>query len=513
MPHQAPLHPGDPRRVGRYRLAGRITGIPAEGPIYLGTGPDGTAVMVSVLRSDWTQDGAARDRFAAEAAAAKRVPPFCAARILDAGLDGADAYLISEYVPGKSLLEVISAEGILGGTDLEAVAIGMATGLASVHQAGLVHGSFGPAYVVMTPAGPRVVEFGITPPYGAATPAADMASWAQTVVFAASGRPPVTVGDLHVLPQKLRNVVADCLNPDPAERPAARAAVQELIGERDPPAGVLAEGSRRAVPGSAEALLHQQAGPAGYPAPWPDVDRSGRVRSGAHGTQPVAGPSATVGTGGQAIVARPDSSRPPGSRHGRGADESPDRAGGGYGGGQQPDRHVAHHQHADRRRTGPLVAGGVVVCALILLAIVRVLQDPGSSHAGASAGPSHTPRARTPLVTPAPSATVPAATPAAFAGDWSGHVHQPPTDLVVTVTFTKGASAGTVTYTGTDLSCSGALDLTKVTSRRLTFSQGTLKGQSICFGGTVTITLTGSTSVWFSFRGTGPAATGTLTKT
>ena len=108
MPHQAPLQPGDPRRVGRYRLAGRIEGIPADGPIFLGSGPDGTEVTISILGGDWARDGAARDRFAAEAAAAKRVPPFCAARILDAGLEGSDAYLVSEHVPGKSLLELIS---------------------------------------------------------------------------------------------------------------------------------------------------------------------------------------------------------------------------------------------------------------------------------------------------------------------------------------------------------------------------------------------------------------------
>ena len=156
MPHQAPLQPGDPRRVGRYRLAGRITGIPADGPIFLGTSPDGSEVTISVLRSDWAQDAAARDRFAAEAAVAKRVPPFCAARILDAGLDGGDAFLVSEYVPGRSLLEVVSARGVLAGDELGQVAIGMATGLAAVHLAGLVHGNFGPEYVIMTAIGQHV---------------------------------------------------------------------------------------------------------------------------------------------------------------------------------------------------------------------------------------------------------------------------------------------------------------------------------------------------------------------
>ena len=186
MPHEVPLRSGDPRRVARYQLTGRLDGIPSDDPIFIGAGPDGTEVAITVLSGEWALDAAARDRFAAEAAVAKRVPPFCAARVLDAGLDGSQAYLVSEYVRGQSLLELVAAEGVQRGHDLEAVAVGMATGLASVHQAGLVHGSFGPEFVIMAADGsPRVVEFGITPPYGAATPSADMLAWAQTVVFAA----------------------------------------------------------------------------------------------------------------------------------------------------------------------------------------------------------------------------------------------------------------------------------------------------------------------------------------
>src|SRR5215813_831037 len=94
MPQQVPLRPGDPRRLGRYRLGGRIEGIPSEDPVFIGLSADGREVAISLLRGDWAHDAAARDRFAAEAAVAKRVPPFCAARVLDAGLDGEDAYLV-----------------------------------------------------------------------------------------------------------------------------------------------------------------------------------------------------------------------------------------------------------------------------------------------------------------------------------------------------------------------------------------------------------------------------------
>src|ERR1035441_8739974 len=117
MPHVTSLGADDPRRVGRYRLAGRISGMPASGPVYLANSVDGDQVTVTLLGSDlaadgaarapsadetspanavegdevtvpllgsdWPAGGAARDRFADEAASGRRVPPFCAASILD----------------------------------------------------------------------------------------------------------------------------------------------------------------------------------------------------------------------------------------------------------------------------------------------------------------------------------------------------------------------------------------------------------------------------------------------
>ncbi|HLQ52898.1 MAG TPA: hypothetical protein VK162_01355 [Streptosporangiaceae bacterium] len=247
MPQVAPLRPDDPKRVGRYRLTGRVAGPSASSPVYLGRTTEGDRVTVTLFASERTPDGAARDRFTAEARAARRVAPFCVARILDAGLEGDRAYLVSEYVAGPLLSERIVAAGPRAGEELDALAIGMATGLAAVHQAGLVHGEFGPDHVVLGTEGPRVIGFAITPPYGAATPAADMLAWAQAVLFAATGRVPSGRPDLAVLPEQLRGPVTSCAAAEPAARPAARQVVIRLIGYDNPAAGVLAEGSRQAA--------------------------------------------------------------------------------------------------------------------------------------------------------------------------------------------------------------------------------------------------------------------------
>jgi hypothetical protein len=495
MPQQTPLLPGDPRRLGRYRLGGRIAGIPSDDPIFIGIDPAGTEVAISLLHGDWARDAAARDRFAAEAAVAKRVPPFCAARVLDAGQDPAGAYLVSEHIPGPSLLEFVATSGVRRTHELEAVALAMATGLASVHQAGLVHGNFGPEYVIMAADGPpRVVEFGITPPYGVATPSADMLAWAQTVVFAALGRPAATMEDLEVLPGLIREPVAQCLDPEPTERPAARTVVLDLLGDGALPAGVLAEGARRAARLAARGRhdqIHQSA--AGGP-------RLAGQRS--HG---VSHPSA----------------RPPSFRDSRPGDRPASTSGSRHSHAAAPSD--AHHlaQPATRsagragrgRRTAWLI-GAVVVIVVAVAVAVHLAQgtprQPTASHSTSADQAAKKSRSPSQSASPSQGPT----TPAAFAGSWTGRVRQASIDTYhVTVDFTSGATSGTISYSGASFSCSGALNLTTATSTVLTLSQGIIHGQSKCENGSVTITLTSTNTVRFNFRKDGgPGASGTLNR-
>jgi len=249
MPFVTPLRPDDPRRVGRYRFAGRIAGDPADrdsAGTFLARLADGGMVAITLLGKSSAPDAASRDRFTAEARAARRVAPFCTARILDAGFDGDQPYLVSEFIEGPSLAEAVEAEGPLDRAVVMALAIGVATGLASIHQAGLVHGDFGPDHVVLGAEGPRVVHFSITPPYGTATPAADLLAWAQTVLFAASGQAAGRSPDVTRLPEPLRNTVSAGLAAEPGTRPPARSVLTALLGQSDPAAGLLAEGTRRA---------------------------------------------------------------------------------------------------------------------------------------------------------------------------------------------------------------------------------------------------------------------------
>jgi hypothetical protein len=542
MPQQTPLRTGDPKRVGRYSLVGRIAGIPADDPVFVGISPDGAHVAISMLRTDWAKDAAGRDRFAAEAAVAKRVPPFCAARVLDAGLEGFEAYLVSEYVPGPSLLEVVVGDGVRAGPDLEAVAIGMATGLAAVHQAGLVHGNFGPEYVIMANDGvPRVVEFGITPPYGTATPGGDMLAWAQTVVFAATGRPPAGHAEVAVLPDPLIEVAVRCLDPDPAARPPARSVVLSLLGDVELPAGVLAEGMRRASRSGPYAAArhrpharprHSAAGPrtARQAPPRPEQPEPGRPGP----AQPGPGRPAQPGPG------RPRSAQP-GPGHAGSAQAGPARAGPAPMAAARPgpsplpsgqaqtarpgfprqgttrpataDTGQRHHApaHEPRVRRAWLLATAAVILVVVIVATVfRLLQGGSSPGRAATSGDS---KSRSPAASTSPSGKrSPSATiPSAFAGTWLGVVRQPPTDTYhVSVGLKAGSAQGTVRYSSISFACSGILSLRRAGAAKLTMGQIITTGS--CENGNVTISVTGAGTVWFSFRSAGPIASGKLTR-
>ncbi|MBB5873669.1 putative Ser/Thr protein kinase [Allocatelliglobosispora scoriae] len=267
------LHPGDPRRVGGVRLLGRL-GEGGMGVVFLGRAESGRLVAVKVIRADYARDSRFRARFAAEAAAARRVARFCTAQVLDAGQDGDLAYLVTEFIEGPTLTAALSQDGPMRGSTLESLAIGIAAALNGIHAAGVVHRDLKPSNVLLSRVGPKVIDFGIaraldalegltesgdivgTPAYmapeqfrGTATTATDIFSWGAVITFAATGRPPFRTGtpyelmnrvlseppDLGGLEGPLRGLVAGALDKDPDRRPTARALLLALVGDTADP--------------------------------------------------------------------------------------------------------------------------------------------------------------------------------------------------------------------------------------------------------------------------------------
>src|SRR4051794_6183447 len=121
MPSAQPLNSHDPAAVGGYRLIGRL-GAGGQGVVFLGESPSGERVAVKILR--FGGDERERRYFAKELAAARMVDPFCTARILAADVEGDLPYIVSEFIDGPSLRQVVREDGPLRGSALHRLAIG-----------------------------------------------------------------------------------------------------------------------------------------------------------------------------------------------------------------------------------------------------------------------------------------------------------------------------------------------------------------------------------------------------
>src|SRR4051812_29361709 len=107
MPEAQPLEPDDPGRLGAYRVIGRI-GEGGQGVVYLGEVDSGGPVAIKLFHARLGQDPATRDDFMRELEAAKRVARFCTAQVLDFGISGNRPYIVSEYVPGPALQQMVT---------------------------------------------------------------------------------------------------------------------------------------------------------------------------------------------------------------------------------------------------------------------------------------------------------------------------------------------------------------------------------------------------------------------
>ena len=246
--------------IGRYRLLEKI-GEGGMGVVHLAADPQGRRVAVKVLRPGVASDQTALRRLAREVDSMRRVHNPHVAEILDADVTAEPPYVVTQFVPGRTLEQTVRDRGPVRGQALHRLAAGLASALAAIHSAGIIHRDLKPGNVMFLDSGePVVIDFGIaqgvdatrltatglvigTPGYLApeiiegedAGAPADVHSWASTVAFAATGRAPFGSGtfesifykimegrpDLDGVPDSLLPLVRAAMARNPAERPTA----------------------------------------------------------------------------------------------------------------------------------------------------------------------------------------------------------------------------------------------------------------------------------------------------
>ncbi|GAA2644979.1 MULTISPECIES: serine/threonine-protein kinase [Streptomyces] len=264
--------PAGPTHVGPFKVAG-VLGQGGMGRVLLCAGPDGRLVAVKQVLAHFADDEGFRARFRREVAASRKVSGAYTAAVMDADPDAPTPWLASVFVSGPSLGDVVKADGVLEEAVVHRLAAGLASALAEIHRAGLIHRDLKPDNVLLTEDGVRVIDLGIarvtedevegdsgltrtgwvigSPSFMSPeqaeskplTPASDVFSLGSMLVMAFTGSSPFAgastlrtlydvvhaAPDLSAVPDGLRGIVERCLAKDPAARPTP-AQLLELLG-------------------------------------------------------------------------------------------------------------------------------------------------------------------------------------------------------------------------------------------------------------------------------------------
>ena len=147
---------------GRYRVESLIaTGGMAT--VYLGTDTrlDRT-VALKIMHAELANDEDFVRRFVGEARSVARLSHPNVVGVYDQGADGRTLYLAMEYVPGRTLRDLLNERGSLAPREALDIMEGVLGGLGAAHAAGLAHRDVKPENVLLTSShAVKVADFGL----------------------------------------------------------------------------------------------------------------------------------------------------------------------------------------------------------------------------------------------------------------------------------------------------------------------------------------------------------------
>ena len=239
------------------------------GEVFFGRSRAGRPVAVKLIYPVFANDAGFRRRFRQEVEASRKVGGFHAAQVVDADPDAERPWMVTAFVAGPSLDQILSAGQALPPDSVRVLGAGVAEALGAIHAAGLIHRDLKPSNILLAEDGPHVIDFGVARAIDAAgvtarsgtagfmapevllgeplTSACDVFALGMVLARAAGIRPfgvgpPEAISyrvvheepNLNGLDPRIRDVVAACLAKAPSERPTP-ARILELLADPDLP--------------------------------------------------------------------------------------------------------------------------------------------------------------------------------------------------------------------------------------------------------------------------------------
>ena len=252
--------------LGGYRLIRRL-GTGGAGTVWLAEDGGGTRVALKAMHPAMAASEESRARLERETRTVNSVRSPFVAHIVDAETEASQPFVVSEYVDGPTLAEIL-VSGPIPLRGVAAMSYHLASTIAAVHHADIIHRDIKPSNIICSPRGPVLIDFGIamavedqhltrtglvsgTAGYTApellqgqgATKESDWWAWCATLLSCATGRPPFGKGDVTATMLRviegipdlagLHPMVADALAgglaPDPDDRPSPSLIVADLM--------------------------------------------------------------------------------------------------------------------------------------------------------------------------------------------------------------------------------------------------------------------------------------------
>ena len=228
-------------------------------------------VALKVMHAELARDDDFVRRFIGEAKSVARLSHQNVVAVFDQGADGRFLYLAMEYVPGRTLKEMLRERGRFAPAAALEIMTGVLDGLAAAHASGIVHRDVKPENVLLTADGRvKVADFGL----------------ARAQAAAAHTRAGLLIGTVAYLPPE--QVTGEAIGPR-SDVYSAGVMLFELLTGRQPftgdnPLAIAYQHVNQDVPapsvgGARDTGAGRPAGPRGYqPGSGAAPGRCGRVR-------------------------------------------------------------------------------------------------------------------------------------------------------------------------------------------------------------------------------------------